>query len=75
MSIKLSIYNLQLYLPLGFISSLGSLLQLGGGNLESLLRSFEILLDELGATVHGSNIGFGLWIKQMTNEYEGKGER
>lgn len=47
-------------LPLRFISGMGSLLELGGGNLETLLRSLEVLLDQLNASVEGSHIGFSL---------------
>lgn len=42
---------------------MGSLLKLGGGHLETLLRSLEVLLDELDASVEGSDIGFGLLMR------------
>jgi len=46
--------------PFRFIGSLGGLLELGGGNFETLLGSLKILFNELDTTIKGSAITFGL---------------
>lgn len=56
------------YLPFALIGSLGSLRQLGGGGSQALLRTLQILLQQLDATVQGGNLGLGLSRGQLQAE-------